>query len=268
MKLIIAFLFLFALPFVSCQKVIEVSVNNAAPQIVINGEVTDQPGPYQISLTQSISYTADNVFPAISGASVTIRDNMGLYDSLTETSPGTGVYATHSGWQGTPGNSYTLSVTVAGKTYTAVSTMPQPVNLDSVGFTLEARGRASSIIDAVPYFQDPPGIANYYEFTETINGALLHSILIFDDRLSDGKYISEPIRDDSSNLQVGYQLAFSMYCIEQNVYQYLFELEQIVDQNGFSSVSPSNPDTNLSGGALGIFSAHTLQTKQTIVNLP
>ncbi len=258
----------FVCSLLACKKIISVNINNAPPAIVITGEVTNQPGPYQVSITRSVNYGADNSFPPVDGASVVLRDNQGLYDSLTETIPGT--YSTHAGWQGQPGNVYTLSVTSAGAVYAASSTMPQPVPLDSVGFQQEGKGRRNSntVISAIPYFQDPPGIHNYYQFAETINGAPLNEIFIFDDRLSDGKYISQPARDDSAHLQPGDQLSFSTYCIDAGTYHYLFELNQVVSGgNGFSSVTPSNPTSNWSNGALGFFSAHTTQTRQITVHL-
>src|ERR1022692_1537428 len=166
-----------AIVFFSCKKVINVNLNNASPQIVIAGEVTNAAGPYQVTINSTVNFSAENSFPPVSGALVIISDSAGLNDSLTETSPGT--YTTHSGWLGQPGNAYTLSVAASGKTYRAVSTMPQQVPLDSVGFQQDSRGRNSNVIEAIPYFQDPPGIANYYQFTETINGTLLNKILIF-----------------------------------------------------------------------------------------
>jgi len=263
-NLIIIFLFFIITPFFSCKKVINVNLNNASPQVVIIGEVTDAPGPYQVSINQTVNFSSDNNFPPVSGAMVTISDNAGLNDSLTETSPG--VYATHSNWQGQPGNTYTLNVTASGKNYTAISTMPQPVQLDSVGFQQDSRGN-KTVIEAVPNFQDPPGIANYYQFTETINGTPLNKIFIFDDRLSDGKYIQRPLNDDSVHLHTGDQLSFSMYSIDENVFQYFSELRQLLDANPFNEATPANPDTNITNGALGYFSAHTVQTKQLVVHL-
>jgi hypothetical protein len=262
---IIFIFFFFTTAFFSCKKVISVNLNNASPQIVIIGDVTNAQGPYQVSINTTINFSADNNFPGVSGATVIISDNNGLNDSLIETS--SGVYTTHSFWQGQPGNTYSLNVTSAGKNYTAISTMPQPVNLDSVGFEQDSRGNNNTVIEAVPTFQDPPGIANYYQFTETINDTPLNRIFVFDDRLSDGKYIRLPLFDDSVHLRMGDQLTFSMYSIDANVFQYFSELQQLLFANPFNEATPANPDTNLSGGALGYFSAHTIQTKQVVVHL-
>ena len=249
----------------SCKKVINVDINNASSQVVILGDVTNAPGPYNISVSSTVNFSAGNNFPPLSGALVTISDNHGLNDSLSEVSPG--VYATHTFWHGQPGNTYTLIVSSSGKKYSAISTMPQMVNLDSVGFQHSIRRGGKLVIEAVANFQDPAGISNYYQFAESINDTVLNKVFIFPDRLSDGKYISQALDDDSTDLQIGNQLTFSMYCIDQKVYQYLFELRQLLDSNPFNEATPANPDSNISGGALGYFSAHTIQTKRLVVPL-
>src|SRR5882757_4165419 len=118
-----------AILFYSCQKTVTLDLNTAPAQIVIQGEITNTPGPYTITINQSTAFYAENTFPPISGASIKISDGQGLTDSLTETSPG--VYSTHT-LQGTPGNTYTLSVFAQNKQYTAASAMPAPVALDSI----------------------------------------------------------------------------------------------------------------------------------------
>lgn len=253
----------------ACTKVINLSVPNAATQIVIEGNVTNGPGPYQVSITTTVPFSADNNFPTVDGAQVTITDHAGLYDSLVETAPG--VYSTQGNWVGQPGNAYTLNVSVNGGHYTGTSTMPQPVNLDSVTFVQISRLK-KGIIEAVPNFQDPPDVGHYYQFAETINGSPLNKIFVFDDRLSAGNYIQQPLADDSAHLQAGDYLSLNMYCLDENTYNYFRELAQ--QQNTgtfeavlFTDVAPANPNNNLSGGALGYFSANTTQTWTGFVNL-
>src|ERR1700739_4217356 len=91
-KLYITITFLVAITFYSCQKTVVLDLNTAAPQIIIQGEVTDSAGPYTIAINQTVGFYADNTFPAVSGAVVKISDNNGVTDSLTETTPG--VYST------------------------------------------------------------------------------------------------------------------------------------------------------------------------------
>lgn len=247
-----------AVLFYSCQKTVTLDLNNAPAQIVIQGEITNTPGPYTITINQSTAFYAENTFPPISGASIKISDGQGLTDSLTETSPG--VYSTHT-LQGTPGNTYTLSVFAQNKQYTAASTMPAPVPLDSITWQNDGYEKA---IYAIPNFQDPIGVKNYYQFMEYQNGQqLTKDIFVFDDRLSDGKYISRTLRNDSSRLVAGAQLEVKMYTIDENVFNYFDQLSQTLGFN--TSASPANPATNISNGAYGYFSAHTVQSKTVMV---
>ena len=245
-----------------CKKIIHVNINNVAPQIVIAGTVTDQPGPYTVTISTTVNYTADNVFPPVSGALVIITVN-DFADTLTETSAGT--YTTHF-ISGRPGNTYSLYVAVGGQVYTSSSTMPQKVPLDSVGYSNS--GRSNKKINGVAYFQDPPVIANYYEFIEYNNGVQFQNdrgVSVFSDRLSDGKYISRTLDDDSTDINGGDTLTIQMDCIDVNVYNYLNTLNLITRQNSFQSPTPDNPSSNISNKALGYFSANTVEKKSIFV---
>ena len=257
------------LTFGACTKNINPPVADAAPQIVIEANVTNAPGPYQVSITTTSPINENNTFPTVSGAVVTIVDNKGLYDSLFETSPG--IYSTRNNWQGVPGNTYTLHVTHSGNSYTASSTMPQQVPLDSLTFIQTNRLGNEGLIEAVPNFQDPPGSLHYYRFTLTDQGFLINLIFLMDDRLAEGKYFRQPIQQYLNGIKqplgMGDDVSLSMYCIDEATFDYFNELNQLDIANPFSSVSPANPVTNLSGGALGYFSAHTVQTESAVVVL-
>jgi hypothetical protein len=245
--------------FYSCKKTVTLKLDSVTSQIVIQGEVTNAAGPYMVIINQTVNFYADNTFPPVSGAVVKISDNQGVTDSLTETSS-PGVYTSHI-LQGQPGNTYSLSVFAQNKKYTAVSTMPAPVPLDSVTFE-STSGFGQHRISAVVNFQDPPGIKNYYQFLEFINGQLFNkNVFIFEDRLSDGKYINDNLFTDSSYLSSGDDLEVKMYCIDENIYNYLFQLDQSSARGAFNNTaSPANPVSNISNGALGYFSAHTTQS--------
>src|ERR1700746_1541531 len=107
--LIAGIIFLFS----SCEKVIKIDLKDADARVVVQGNVTNAPGPYTVTLNSSVSYYSDNTFPAITGAQVKISDNAGNSESLTETSQG--VYQTSS-LSGVKGRTYYLEVTASGKT--------------------------------------------------------------------------------------------------------------------------------------------------------
>jgi hypothetical protein len=261
MKVKIILTFSIVLLFLSCKKTVTLKLNNVPPAIVIQGEVTDAPGPYTVTINQPVDFYANNTFPPISGATVTITDGHGVADLLTETSPGT--YSTHT-LVGIQGFTYTLTAEVQGQHYTAVSTMPQNVNLDSVTFQSNS-GFGKTRISAIADFQDPPNIKNYYQFIEYINGVqLTKDLFVFDDRLSDGRYINYTLYNDSSYLVAGDQLQVNMYSVDSNVYNYFYQLNQSNGGGAFDA-SPANPTSNISNGAYGYFSAHTINSAQVIV---
>jgi len=246
--------------FYGCKKVINVKLDNAGIQTVITGEVNNDPGPYKVNISKSVNYSSDNIFPPVSGAFVTITGN-GLIDTLSETSPG--IYETHN-LLGLPGNSYSLYVSINDTVYTATSIMPQPVPLDSISFIA---GRGNNIY-AVANFQDPPGVPNFYQFIEYANGVRFSNgrgNSVFDDHLSDGRYINRLLYDDSTDIKLGITLEVQMKCIDQAVYTYWNELLEISGGGGFSSPTPANPTSNIKGGALGYFSANTTTSRSVLI---
>jgi hypothetical protein len=248
--------------FYGCKKVINVNLKNADSQIVITGEINNRRGPYKVNISKSVNFSTDNIFPPVSDAFVTITGN-GVTDTLSEVEPGK--YLTKE-IEGLPGKSYSLIVSVEGKIFTAISVMPQLVRIDSLTFLV---GRNNNIYSVVN-FQDPPDTENYYQFIEFANGERFNNgrgNSVFSDRLSDGRYISTVLYDDSTDIKRGMILTVQMNCVDKPVYNYLAELLQISGGGGgFSSPAPANPTSNISGGALGYFSANTISSKT--VQLP
>jgi len=252
------------LVFESCTKVISVNLNNAAPQIAIEGNITNNTGPYQIQIIKTVNFSESNLFPPVSGAVVAITDStLGFTDTLLESSPG--IYTTQHLPTGAPGHTYQLFVAVNGQTYTASSTMPQPVILDSVSFQLNNRF-GDSKTNPIVNFQDPVNIANFYTFTEYVNSKMINQIFVFSDRLSDGKYIHQQLFNDSSYINTGDTILLQMNCVDNKVWNFFNTLGQVTNGNNFQSTAPSNPLSNISNNALGYFSASTLSSKTSILN--
>src|SRR5215469_14999141 len=132
MKRSILFLLLPMVVLAACKKVIQVDLNSIAPQIVIEGEVTNGPAPYFVKISKTVDFSSSNDFPPVTDAVVQLTDTTnGISDSMIEASPG--LYRSIE-VGGVPHHTYRLDVAIDGKRYTAVSTMPQPVRLDSVTF--------------------------------------------------------------------------------------------------------------------------------------
>lgn len=245
----------------SCTKVIDVNLSNTDPIIVIQGSVTDTTGPYSVKITKTIDIDKNNNFVGLSGASVTISDDAGNSENLQEASAG--MYKT-STLVGVPGRTYTLTVQVDGKIYTAKSTMPAKVAYDSVSYTIIERGD-----DAKPYatvhYVDPIGVNNYYRAIRYVDGIFDGEIFVESDIFSDGRNRAAVLRkrggddDDDKVITIGGTVTVEMQCIDKYNFDYLSQLE---DADGESnSATPANPVGNITNGALGYFSAHTSSFK-------
>lgn len=246
--------------FLSCQKVIDVDLNSSSPHIVIEGYISDQPGPYWVRISQTVNYNQPNTFPPVSGATVTLSDNIGNSELLTEFIPG---FYMSSLMQGVPGRTYTLTVLSDGVTYAASSMMPSPVAIDYLLQNSFSFGMDNSKTVEV-HFRDPAGIDNYYRFVEIKNGVQQQFMFLINDQLQDGNEIASTLFADEDTLRTGDSVSVQLRSIDKNVYNYFRSLSQVVSSSS-SSTSPANPPSNLSNGALGYFSAYAVRTKFIII---
>ena len=248
--------------FSNCEAVIDVDLNSADPQTVIEGIVTDQPGHYQVSITKTINFDQPNDYPSVAGAFVTIADDAGLLDTLAEVSPG--IYQTNRLAQGIPGRTYTLHVEAGGKEYNAMSTMPLPVPFDTL-VTEQTVFAGELTTNLVPAFKDPLGLGNYYNFVVTKNGVRNTEIFALDDALSDGQTVTRPLFSQDLELKTGETGSVEMYCIDYLEYKYLLSLQLISGGDPGGGSTPANPDNNFGNACLGHFSAQPVQQRTIVV---
>jgi hypothetical protein len=267
MQLIRACCIIYLLMFCSgCEKVITVNLDDAEKKYVIEGVLTTQPGSCMVLLSQTKDFDDDNVFAGITGATVQITEQGGATTLLTETS--TGVYQSTT-LSGSSGKTYELSVAINGQTFTAYSAMPQPVNMDSI-FTSDdnLRGNTRKLVNV--QYKDPETTGNNYRFIQYVNGLREQQIFIRNDELTNGNTSIVPLRyvrsdDEDNDIRQGDQVKVDMLCIDAAVYKYWYSLNRSATGGGQMSATPANPVTNIQGGALGYFSAHTVQSKTMVV---
>lgn len=239
----------------SCQKVIDIELNPSSPKYVVTGNITDQPGPYEVKITSSINFDQDNNFPAVSGAKVCITDQAaGLTDTLTEVAPGR--YRTHV-LEGLPGHTYKLVVMLGNEMFSSVSTMPKPVALDSLHVKPAAFGDGT---DIVAIYDDPVGRGNFYHLVLTIQDSLSREIYLHNDKINNGLKVSHVLNNDI-DITAGDTISVKLQCIDTDAYDFYYTLDQALKQN---SAVISNPKTNILGGAMGYFCAHTIRTRSFV----
>ncbi|RYE14145.1 MAG: DUF4249 domain-containing protein, partial [Sphingobacteriales bacterium] len=139
--------------FASCEKVIDVDIKESPNQLVIQGNITNNEGIQTIKLSESVAYTESSIYPPVSGANVVVTDNEGNAFTFAESQPGVYVAGPMTG---IAGRTYTMNVKVKDKTYTASSTMPAMVPLDSLSITKITFG-SNELKTVSIHFTDPAG---------------------------------------------------------------------------------------------------------------
>jgi len=245
---------------VSCTKVIDLKLKNDAGELVIEGKITNMPGPQSIMLSTNVPFTSTNSYPQVTGATVTVSDQAGNSYKLIE-----GPAGTYTAYQlaGVAGSIYLMNVSTNGKNYKASSQMPAMVLLDSV--TSKTSGFDKKRRQVTVHYQDPAGTANQYRFVVYINYVQVKAIFAYNDNYNDGKYVNIDLREDNIDVYPDDIVQVEMQCIDKVVYTYWFtQMQQEINGPG-GGVTPSNAPNNISPNALGYFSAHTTQTKTIVV---
>jgi len=257
MKQYILPILLLSVALTGCRKEITLDLEDESNKVVIEAIITEGPGPHTVQLTRSLGFTASNTFPAISNATVTLTDDIGNSEQLTETAPGIYTTATLVGGQG---RTYQLNTWVDGTTYTAQCPMPVEVTMDTLMVdSFPSFGTYTKII--VPGYIDPAGMANYYRFIVSVNGEKQEGFSVESDRFSDGNLVFQPLFVNDVELESGDVVQVTMECIAPDVYHYFFSMAQNVD----NASTPADPESNISGGALGYFSVRTSSTRTVMV---
>ena len=247
--------------FFSCEKVIDVNLKEADKKIVIEGNISNiRNSPVEVKVSQTKAFEESNNFDGVSGATVSIHVNDTSY-ALSEDSAG--IYRT-TACKGVQGSTYQLTVTVNGATYTSTSTMPpQLVSLDTLTVENITFG-GSSNLTIFPNYQDPAGSGNNYRLVEYRNGVQIKRVFAQNDELSDGLIITRPLINPDGELKSGDSIRVDLQCIDANMYKYWFSLDESATGES-QSATPTNPITNISGGALGYFSAYSVSNYSVVI---
>lgn len=242
--------------FISCEDVIDVSLNDTDPQLVIVGVVSNGSYEQQVTISQTVAFDVAQPFNPVSGADVEVIDGTGQLFRFAERAPG--VYVAN--FRGRENERYDLSVRVEGRTFTATSTMPQLVTADSIGTAIRTLFGEEQKFISIRY-ADPAGIPNYYRYLWRVNAGPLEMLHVSQDKFNDGKYISEDLTDFDTELVAGDSVTVRMQCIDKAT----FDFWNAVQSTNPGTAAPTNPPSAFGDGALGYFSAHAESEMLTIV---
>ena len=249
--------------FAGCEKIIDIDLNYVNPAIVIEGNLSLNDSTIEVLISETGSYFEDRELKKISGANVYLEDNEGNIFEVDEKEQG--LYLNDQ-VNVRAGSNYKLTVTYNSREYSAVSCLNPPVSIDSAGYERVERTRFYEGGYRVNiFFEDPPGVENYYRIKVYKNGELLstaNDLIVFDDSGIDGKLVQVRLRGQRFNT---HDRAFlEMLTIDKPVWRYFSTQRDVININP-GSPAPANPVSNFNNGALGYFSAWSYDTKFIII---
>lgn len=253
-----------AILFASCEKVIEVDLNDADPQTVVDAALCSSDDTQTMFLTRSGSYTTGEGLGPITGAGVTISDENGQTASFTEAVEG--LYEL-SGFGFVAGDNYTLNVIHNDQTIEATSTLPQLVEIDSVYFEEGSFGAPTEESEEEQYqvhiqYRDPGNEQNYYRAVVYVGTDPRSITEVANDDLNNGNEADLMFFDGT--VEAGDTLSFELWSIDKAGYDFYNTLSASAG-GPFGSSTPANPVSNLSSG-LGHFMVYQKDTLSMIFN--
>lgn len=142
--------------------------------LVVDGLLTDAPGPHTVALTYTADYTQSSINLRVSNARVTLTDDRGVTQGLAELSAGSGTYRTPANFRGQVGRTYRLTIITAdGKRYESAPERLRPVSpIDSVYWEYTEKPIAGTLgfdkgFDVYLDTRDPATPGDYYRWRWT-----------------------------------------------------------------------------------------------------
>lgn len=252
--------------FIACEDVIDLNVNEAEPQLVIEGVLIDQPPMAYFIISKSICPFEQVDIPMVSDAEVIITDNAGNVDTLLEYQPG--VYVS-TDIDTAVGRSYTATVTAEGITYTASSVMPEPIVIDSLTMEYQEGGGFGSDENEGYrlhlYFTDRENIDDFARIKLTQNDSLWEQFYLYDGFYSDSNVVDYEYFDDV--FQLGDTIVIELYTMDETIYDYFRVLANVAiyEEGTESGDIPGNPETNWDNDVLGYFGVFGVRQMTHIV---
>lgn len=248
----------------SCQKVIDVDLNEANPKLIIEANYTAEDSTVRVKITYTSNYFSNEESAKIDDAVVTITNQSGTSQNLMSQGDGEYLLENYSPQFGT---TYTMTVVKDGITYSADSYLAPTVQQDDVIFEYMEEGFFGSDPGylAILSFLDPESTSDYYmavvSKNDTVRGTL-DQLILQDDLFTNGNYIQRPLFNEF--FEIGDSVGIELRTINKKVYDYYLEVQSLyVNQE---SGAPGNPEYYWSNDALGYFSAYGVSRKGAVVN--
>lgn len=243
----------------SCEDVVNVNLDTAAPKLVIDASIKWQKGT--VGNEQTIQLTTTTSFyntstPNVSGAIVFITDSNAIqYDFIEEI--GTGKYSC-TNFNPVLNETYILTVIYDGQTYLATENLIPTPAIDSVNQNNEG-GFTGQDIEVKFFFQDNGLQNNFYLVQFNASFLSLPEYDVVNDEFFQGNQMFGLYTNE--DLKAADDLTFTLHGISERYYNYMNVLLGVAGNNGGSpfQTPPATVrgnivnQTNFDNYALGYF---------------
>ncbi len=236
----------------SCETVIDVDLDSTEPALVIEALLQEGTHEFEVKISRTQDYFDAEVIPFESQTEVTLSSNLG--ESWVIPQEDAGLHKREISAQS--GTLYTLTVSVDGTEYQAVSQLPEKVSIDSLTFEYEdANPFLDEGYEVFINFTDPLEIENYYRVLYDEDGVPQREsedYQVVDDQLIDGNEVELPLFRKTFPPQT--ELFIELRSLNEAGYDYYFSLGDIIGaQNGpgGGNAAPGNPVSNWTGDIRG-----------------
>ncbi len=261
----------------ACTERVEMSSVYQENILYVYSELTTDTTVHQVELTKSINYFSPDEIPAVSNALVQISDGTVL-TTLIENPTKAGVYETAANFYAEVGKTYQLSITNIDidkdgidEEYTAESTVLPLSVIDSIQVKYYEPWEGWKVM---LYADEPVETDNFYLFKIARNDTLISDTITnfwtSDDRFFNGQRANGSMVQYFDEANNDFLLYADTVCLEMhNVSKGYFNFVNQVQTEMMAKVpmfsGPSaNPAGNISNGAVGFFSAHSVGRSERV----
>ena len=229
-KINIILVILAATFFNSCTDVVDIPLNTDNPRLVIDASINWQKGTTGNNQSIKLSTTTDyytNVIPAVSGATVFIKNSSNVVFNFVET-PNTGVYLCGN-FVPVVNETYTLTIVSKGQTYTSTETLKSVAAITSVSQEIQT-GLGADFLKIKTTFDDPANAENYYLYKYKFTKNLKPEYSVDDDLFFQGNtFFSLVLEEDT---KPGETVEIIHYGISKSYYNYMTILLSVAGSSG------------------------------------
>lgn len=260
----------------SCEKTVDLDIDQTPQKVVIEGYVTDIADHNFVKVSKTNNFYSTGRTPRVTDATVMVEDSDGNiynfvhYDGQSEDS--LGLYFPEVPFAGVAGKTYKLSVTTEGVTYTAEDQLLRLVPMDKLEYRVNEEEKedpedAGRFFEVLLFVKEPKETKDYYLFkcyrNDSIEYANENDVYFSDDELIGENIDGVPLpvfyaQDDLARVEV--------YSLTREAFIYYRDLQKLLtNDGGLFGTPPANPRSNISGGALGFFQVSAIVSGEIVI---